>query len=164
MVKYDLDNLSESEIEDIMHSLKHPTQVRSFDKWYQDISSTLFLGQTNYDDQKVIGEFDHIRYILHVRVGRLENRFSIHLRFAKNNMHLLRLDVGTGHQNPDGTRVDEDHIHVYVSSEKHAKFYATPLSKSDFPNLKNLADALDAFIDYTNVKKGGRNGYERSGT
>ncbi len=141
-----------------MHSLKHPSTIKSFDQWYQDVSSSLFLGQTNYDNQRVIGDVDKIRYILHIRVGKFENRYSIHLRFIENNMHLLRLDVGTGHSNPDGTHISGDHIHIYVSSEKHAKFFATPLEKSDFPNLNNLADALDAFLDYTNVKRRRRNG------
>jgi hypothetical protein len=137
-----------------MHSLKHPTAIKSFSDWYQDISTSFFLGKVKYDNQRIIGTIDKIQYILHVHVGKFENRFSIHLRFTENNIHLLRLDVGTGHTNPDGVHIDEDHIHVYVSSEKHAKFFATPLSKSDFPNLKNIADALDAFLNYTNIDRG----------
>lgn len=136
-----------------MHSLKHPTSTKSFAEWYQDISTSLFLGAAHYDDQRIIGDVDKIRYILHVRVGKFENRYSIHLRFKENNMHLLRLDVGTGHTNPDGVHINQDHVHIYVSSEKYAKFFATPLNKSDFPNLNNLADALDAFLDYTNIKR-----------
>jgi hypothetical protein len=153
MSNFDLDNLTDDEVHELMHALKHPSVVKSFTTWYQNIATELFLGTVDYPDQLVIDEIDNVKYILHARRGMLENRFSIHLRFKNNNMHLLRLDIGTTHRNPDGTRVDEDHVHIYVNSQKHSKHYAIPLSASEFPNVKNFADALTSFLEYTNIQR-----------
>lgn len=148
--RYDINNLQDDEINILLDALKKPKRIISFNKMYSDISTALFLGPMD-EDQEIVDNENGIKYIFHIRRSRFEERYSIHLRFKRNSMHLLRLDIGTGHENPDGTRINEDHIHIYVSSQKHAKYYGTALKLSDFPNVHTFVEALDSFLLYTNI-------------
>lgn len=49
---------------------------------------------------EVVGKASGISYRLHIYRGLLENKYSMHLRFAENNIHLVRLCInGNKHHN-----------------------------------------------------------------
>lgn len=112
--RYDINNLQDNEINILLDALKNPKRIISFNKMYSDISTALFLSPMD-EDQEIVDNENGIKYIFHIRRSRFEERYSIHLRFKRNSMHLLRLDIGTGHENPDGTRINEDHIHILLA-------------------------------------------------
>ncbi|MBD3948809.1 hypothetical protein I4Q36_04470 [Tuanshanicoccus lijuaniae] len=106
-------------------------------------------------DEGII-DTDGIEYILHVYRGRIETtRFSIHLLFLEYNHHLIRVDMDPSicHNNPDGTKITGSHIHIYDNSNSIKDLIAYPLADKDFPELTNIIDAFQAFLNYTNIKE-----------
>ena len=105
------------------------------------------------DDTPVLGIYEGIEYKLHrYRHPYEKDRYSIHLRFKENNEHLLRLDVNNGtHRNPDGTIIQQNHIHIYTDSEfaKDAFAYELP---TDFSDLESIFSAFEQFLLYTNIQ------------
>ncbi|MFT8882610.1 MAG: hypothetical protein ABF975_01185 [Liquorilactobacillus hordei] len=152
--KYDINDLSTVEIKQLISKLKHPTNVISFNDMFQKISNS-FSKKTNDIltlDEFVLDVGDDILYILHFRRSRFEDRYTIHLRFKENSFHLIRIDIGSGHRNPDNTKLNEDHIHFYVDSNNPSTDWAMPLSSGNFPNVQNFVDAFKTFLIYTNIK------------
>lgn len=60
----------------------------------------------------VSGQFSNIAYKMHVYRGNIGYKYSVHLRFTNNNVHLIRLCInGSRHHNEDGTIVGKNHLH-----------------------------------------------------
>lgn len=157
MNNYDVDNLSKTEVAELIKALKEPVNEDSFSSMYQQLVTALPV-LTTQQNQAVIDPGNNIQYVFHVKRSRFENRYSIHLRFKSNNIHLVRLDIGMGHLNPDGTRIDSDHIHFYVEPGTDSKHFGMALETSDFPVISTFIDAFDAFLRYTNIQlRGGEN-------
>ena len=147
----DINNLSDAEVQQLIHRLKHPKNIVSFNETYQKISS--LFGRI--DIEELIIDDGDIEYILSAYQGRLEVKsFSIHLRFKENHEHLIRVDVNprNRHMNPDGTVVTESHLHFYNNQFSKKDAVAIPLKDSTFPNISTIVDAFAEFINYTNIK------------
>lgn len=143
--------LNSNEIESLINSLKHPEKVFLLQELSQEINS-LFGGIDR--TEKVIGKHDGIEYFFVVRRGnRDENRFSLHLRFAETHTHLIRVDFGSGHRYPDGTRLKEDHMHILWNPLIKESRKVIPLSETEFINIKTIAKAYEQFICYTNIEE-----------
>ncbi len=112
----DLDNLNDKEVQELINNLKHPTRKFTL----QEINAKISVLFGSIDiSENIIGVIDNIEYTLCIYRGRREpNRYSINLRFTNKYHQLIRIDIGAGHNNPDGTRITGDHIHIY--SDKYS--------------------------------------------
>lgn len=81
----------------------------------------------------------------------------MHLRFAENNIHLVRLCInGNKHHNSDGSVVGVNHIHIYKLNENgQPEGYAYDLTDFPFSENDDLADAVDKFFSYINLQERG---------
>lgn len=150
----DFDNLTDLEVSQLIERLKHPQNRITFNVAYKQIT-TLF-GNINFEEP-IIDDED-FEYFLKVYRGRIDNnRFSIHLRFKEFYHHLVRVDINpsNNHNNPDGTKIIGDHIHIYSSVHNPKDAVAIPLSDSDFPNVKNIVESFESFLSYNNIKQKG---------
>ena len=64
---------------------------------------------------------------------------------------LARLDIGgPSHQNPDGTRIDGSHLHLY--NEEYGDKFAVPLSQiKEFDGASGIEKHLECFLSYCNI-------------
>lgn len=78
------------------------------------------------------------------------SKFKVQSR-ARRTWVLARLDFGgPPHQNPDGTRIDGSHLHIY--NEEYGDKVAIPLSDVPaFCNAAGMADLLDRFMTFCHV-------------
>ena len=107
------------------------------------------------DDTPVIDFTHNIEYTLHRYRHPIDpSRFSIHLRFKITNAILIRIDINNGtHTNPDGTKIGQNHMHLYRESAGPRKdAIAMPLP-DDIHNISTFLLVLDAFLAYTHIKQ-----------
>ncbi|MHA3065756.1 DUF6978 family protein [Lacticaseibacillus saniviri] len=140
-----LDELSDMDVTNLITAFKkfleHPI-----------MPPTLFGKIKN--EEIVEDSINGIHYVLHYYRGNLENKYSIHLRFTGNNLHLVRLCInGSRHYNLDGSVVEGNHIHIYhyspISGELEGRAY--PLSQTNFDSDGNLEVSLDHFMTFTHI-------------
>lgn len=155
MDNIDLNNLTKDNINYLLHSLKYPSKLLEV----QEIRNKLLSLHVNRykKDTMVIGVVDNIQYILHVFIPKyksIDERYSIHLRFTDTYEQLIRVDIGSGHHNPKGYPdcSNVDHVHIYNPDKLPHDIIAYPLKKFNFPNINNIIEAFDEFLEYTNIK------------
>ncbi|API89394.1 hypothetical protein BKP56_09070 [Marinilactibacillus sp. 15R] len=142
---------SDKNIDKLIKSLKQPTKLFILNDISQEVSS--LIGSVDVDE-RVIGIADDIEYkLVIIRGPRDINRYSIHLRFKENNIHLIRVDIGGGHRYPDGTRLNEPHVHFISDPFNQTNKEVVTLKEANFPNVDTILDAFEAFICYTNIKE-----------
>lgn len=141
-----------------MSALDHLSdlQVQALIKSSKEMKENLPIEMPEFgkikDDTLVLGHYNHIEYKLHRYRHPIDSeRFSIHIRFVENNEQLLRVDINNGtHRNPDGEKIQQNHIHIYKNSEYSKDAYAVPLP-GEFSNLESIFSALNDFLVYTNI-------------
>ena len=103
----------------------------------------------------VKGEEHGIAYKFHVYRGIEENKYSMHLRFAENNIHLIRLCIsGSKHHNSDGSVADFDHVHIYQTADNgKVEGYAYSLDNFPFDKDNSLAESVEKFLDYIKLRE-----------
>ncbi|MGK0551950.1 DUF6978 family protein [Enterococcus faecalis] len=147
----DINSLDNTEVQELIHSLKKPTRLFALSEINEKIS-TMF-GKISISES-VIGIIDSVEYTLCIYRGKRDpHRFSINLRFSNHHHQLIRLDIGSGHNNPDGSKITGDHIHIYNKNFPKRDSYAYSLDIHDFPNVENMIDAFYKFSMYTNIKE-----------
>lgn len=105
-------------------------------------------------DMKVTGKTSNLVYSFHAYRGRIENKYSMHIRFKETNAHLVRLCInGSAHHNSDGTKVSGNHIHIYRFNGKYPESYAYPLEDYEFDENDPLDKALSNFIKLLHIEE-----------
>lgn len=143
----DYSNLNEKQVEFIIRTIK---------KLLNEMPKSFPLPSVSKVNEtyKVRDENYNIDFKLHVYRGRIENRYSMHIRFSKNNMHLVRLCInsGTGHKNyADNTSVGKSHIHIYdVKSPTNE--YAYGLDDYDFFEEDELIESFEKFLKFLSIE------------
>lgn len=142
---------SDDDIDKLISSLKSPSKLFALNDISQEVSK--LVGTVNAEEI-VIGIVDDIEYKFVINRGSRDiNRYSLHLRFKENNIHLIRVDIGSGHRYPDGTRINEPHIHFISDPNNHTNRKVIKLTDSNFPNVNTIVEAFEAFVCYTNIKE-----------
>lgn len=115
-------NLSSNEVNRLIKSLKTFKESATFKK--------PILGKIK-DDTPLIDYENQIEYKFHRYRHPLDStRFSLHMRFTENNDHLIRLDVNNGtHRNPDGRKIEQNHLHIYNRKLERKDAFAISLPK-----------------------------------
>lgn len=145
---FDLDNLTDSEVKALIETIKE-----LLDK---TIQSEPIIGVAKVsEDYRVTDAINHIEYILHLHRGKLEaNKYSMHIRFTYNHIHLVRLCINAGNNHinkSDRTNVGKNHIHIYDSSTDSME-YAYNLDNYTFDKNDSLIESFYKFIDFLNIK------------
>lgn len=139
----DLEKLNDNEVAQLINEAKH---------FLENFNLTVPMGKFNID-QTVLGESSNLKYIWHAYRGRLDTKYSLHIRFKQNNAHLVRLCInGTRHHNYDGTTVEGNHIHLYRYVNNSIVSYAYPLDNYIFKSNDTLEDAIDKFLQFVNIR------------
>lgn len=129
--------------------------INTFKQFIKDpIKLPPLVGSTK-DDAYVEDSVNGIRYVMHYYRGNIENKYSIHLRFTDNNIHLVRLCINGGrHYNADGTFADGNHIHLYhfIKGLGEVEAHVYPLTSTPFGDPQSLIEDLEKFIAYVHVK------------
>ncbi|QLL71026.1 hypothetical protein GTO83_06780 [Lactobacillus sp. 3B(2020)] len=141
----DTNNLSDSAVKELIQELKNflkPTTI--------DIPQ---LGKYK-KEASLVGKRHGIEYKFHVYRGNIQVKYSIHLRFVKNDVHLVRLCInGTKHHNEDGTVVGKNHIHIYKKHNDHIESYAYDLKQFPFDESSELSEGVEKFLSYVNIRE-----------
>jgi hypothetical protein len=75
--------------------------------------------------------------------GKYQNR-------ARQIIILVRLDFGgQPHQNPDEREIPSPHLHIY--REGYGDKWAVPIPTDRFPDILDLWQTLEDFMDYCNI-------------
>lgn len=105
---WDINNSNRSEAHKLLKELKNPINILDYKDVYNQI-----VQSTTYDDKTyrclVIDKINQITYDFSIHTTAIDTRFSITLRFKKNNIHLIRLDFVDyiTHTNNIGTPQEE---------------------------------------------------------
>ena len=103
-------------------------------------------------EESLSDKLNGITYSLHIYRGNLESKYSMHIRFISNNVHLVRLCIhGSIHHNFDG-RIGGNHLHVYKLHDGTPIDYAYPLDQTPFDKSDDLAKSMDNFFKYVSIK------------
>ncbi|MFW6161700.1 MAG: DUF6978 family protein [Planctomycetota bacterium] len=90
------------------------------------------------------------RFLLTVNRKTIRVAKRSYQTLARKVIVLVRLDYGQPHTNPDGTRIDGPHLHLY--REGYAAKWAKPVPPQEFPNLGDPYRALVVdFMDFCHV-------------
>lgn len=109
----DFNNLSNQEVEVLIKRLKNPSNRLSYDT----VNKKLTAMFNSIDITESIIDDGEVEYFLHIYRGNYDlSRFSFHIRFKDNNVHLVRVDINPSgkHVNPDGSVIADSHIHIYT--------------------------------------------------
>jgi len=89
-------------------------------------------------------------FILDIRRGRIDLRKGNYQNRVRQMVILVRLDFGGApHRNPDGEEVSCPHLHVY--REGYGSKWAIPVPADKFPNLGDLWQTFEDFMQFCNV-------------
>ena len=138
----DVDNLTPVEVDTLIKSAKYMQ-----DAYPTDIP----LGKIN-DQFDLLDDTNNIDYkFRRYRHPIDDTRFSISIRLKENNAFLVRLDIQNGtHKNPDGTKIQQNHIHIYDNGGGPRKDdYARPLPPVFNGHVHSIFAAIEMFfIEY----------------
>lgn len=139
-------NLDENEVKSLINEIKYflehvQIQIPTFGKYKKEVD--------------VKGQKFGISYKFHVYRGTAENKYSMHLRFSENNIHLIRLCInGSKHHNSDDSKVDFNHVHIYqVNENGEIDDYAYNLDNFPFDKDNSLAESVEKFLEYINLRE-----------
>lgn len=148
----DLDNLTDDEVKYLILHIKE-----SIDKTIDTINKETSLIGSIKKDIQVLDYENNINYILHIYRGNVDNKYSMHIRFNKNHLHLIRLCInGSNHINSDGTKGGKNHLHVYKIINNQHEDYAYDIMKyniNEFSKDDNLLTSFDKFVKLLNIKE-----------
>lgn len=142
----DINSLTDQEVKILVNEIKH----------FAD-SLTINIPLIGMYELNADVKSQKIEYKFHIYRGNIKNKYSLHLRFSENNIHLVRLCInGTVHHNKlDETKVGSNHIHIYKydSSKDEIFDYAYNLDTFPFDKNDKLSDAVNKFTKYVNIKR-----------
>ncbi|MGI1808889.1 DUF6978 family protein [Pediococcus pentosaceus] len=141
----ELDNLTDIEISALIKELKYFLKNPQID--------IPMVGQYK-QEEIVLDKLNNIEYKFKTYRGKLDTKYSIHIRFLDNNKHLIRLCInGSNHTNNDGIKVSGNHIHIYKFDGKEQTDYAYELDNFPFDKDDDLAESVSNFIKFVNIKE-----------
>ncbi|MDV7718305.1 hypothetical protein GA840_00185 [Pediococcus ethanolidurans] len=104
-------------------------------------------------EKSIIGTRSQIYYKFGIYRGNLTIKYSLHIRFFRNNVHLIRLCVnGSRHHNEDGSVIGPNHVHIYSFHDKHIESKAFNFSNFPFNELDSLEEAIIKFEKLVQLK------------
>jgi hypothetical protein len=91
-------------------------------------------------------------FMLDISRGKIDLLKGKYQNRARQIIILVRLDFGgQPHQNPDEQEIQSPHLHIY--REGYGDKWAIPLPKDKFPNISDLWQTLQDFMDFCNISE-----------
>ncbi|WP_439646200.1 DUF6978 family protein [Lacticaseibacillus sharpeae] len=130
------DNLTNSEVQWLLKTTKHPISNAELRKMEKKIAAQR-KGVLRVDID-VVGAGDEL-VLQYYRRMKKQIKYSISLRFKNDGTQLIRLDIGGKHKN-HGDLVTQtyNHMHVYSAHTHNHTENAQAISAMIFKPLKNL--------------------------
>lgn len=101
--------------------------------------------------RELIGADQRERFLLDIWRGTLRISKVKYQTRGRKVIVLVRLDIdGAPHTNPDGTRIDGAHLHIY--REGFEDKWAYPIDTGEFSNVSDIYDAFGDFCRYCNIR------------
>lgn len=89
-------------------------------------------------------------FLLDISRGKIDLLKGTYQNRSRQVVVLVRLDFGgQPHRNPDGNEIPSPHLHVY--REGYGDKWATPIPVERFPNIGDLWQTLQDFLNYCNI-------------
>jgi hypothetical protein len=89
-------------------------------------------------------------FMLDISRGKIDMLKGKYQNRARQIIILVRLDFGgQPHQNPDEQEIPSPHLHIY--REGYGDKWAVPIPTDRFPNILDLWQTLEDFMDYCNI-------------
>jgi hypothetical protein len=135
----DINKLTPAEVDSLINSAK-----MMLDKYPTDMPLGKIDDQFDLCDDSNGIDYKFRRY----RHPIDDTRFSISIRIKNNNAFLVRLDIQNGtHKNPDGTKIAQNHIHIYDNGGGPRKDdYARPLPPVFNGRVYSIFKAIEVFF------------------
>ncbi|MDO8771061.1 MAG: hypothetical protein Q7K57_20600 [Burkholderiaceae bacterium] len=109
---------------------------------YPNAGRSLIVPLTSQDKRE--------EFLLDIYRGRIDLLKGTYQNRARQVIVLVRLDFGGApHRNPDGMEVPCPHLHLY--REGFGDKWAEPLPVDKFPNIDDLWQTLEDFMQFCNV-------------
>jgi len=138
-----LDTLTDIEVAALIKELKYFLNNPQFD--------IPMFGKYK-DEEVVLDKLNNIEYRFKAYRGSLDTKYSIHIRFLDNNIHLVRLCINSSnHKNNDGSKVGRNHIHIYKFDGNDQTDHAYDLDKVPFDESDDLTKAVNKFFNFVNI-------------
>jgi hypothetical protein len=100
---------------------------------------------------ELIGDDDREQFLLDLWRGTLRLSKVRYQTRGRKIIVLVRVEInGAPHTNPDGTRIDGTHIHIY--REGFEDKWAYPLDRNNFRNPQNMRECFEDFCRYCNIE------------
>jgi hypothetical protein len=114
-------------------------------------SVTISISPGTDQTHELIGDDKRERFLLDLWRGMLRLSKLRHQTRGRKVIVLVRLDIdGAPHTNPDGTRLNGTHIHVY--REGYEDKWAYPIDRTEFRNSSDIQQTFEDFCRYCNVQ------------
>lgn len=157
MERYDLDNLTEEEVMDLISYEKNPTDPLEYNEVYSQIIGTLTYSSKSYRCG-VIDKSRKIMYSLNIHTTPVNTVFSIGLMIIENHKHLVRFDFGEGLKHTNNIGIDDEevihgsHVHFNSPAGKYESKNVVPIGNiENFSNIRTIIKAWERFIKYANI-------------
>ena len=112
---------------------------------------TLSMPPGSDQTHELIGNDDRERFLLDLWRGTLKLSKIKYQTRGRKVIVLVRLDIdGAPHTNPDGTRLNRTHIHIY--REGYEDKWAFPVDPGEFGNISDIKRTLEDFCRYCNIQ------------
>jgi len=113
-------------------------------------SVTISLPPGSDHTHELVSEDTRERFLLDLWRGTIRLSKLKFQNRGRKVIVLVRLDInGAPHTNPDGTRLDGAHLHVYL--EGFEDKWAYPINNNEFRNPSSIQDSFDDFCRYCNI-------------
>ena len=135
-------NLTQSEADALIAIEK---QRLNDDRWNcPSLGGTISIPLTSTDKRESF-HLDISRGRIDLLRGKYQNR-------ARQIIVLVRIDFGgQPHRNPDGEELPSPHLHIY--REGFGDKWAVPVPPDKFPNMSDLWQTLNDFMQFCNIKE-----------
>lgn len=164
MKPYDEENLTNDEVQTLIHELKNPRPRSGLQRLFKLVSAKLEVGPETIDGVIVVRAVaSSIEYKLYIYCGDTHLnpqhiKYTIHLRFKISNEHLVRLDINGKHRNPDERRARTySHLHVYTNRYVRHDRVAVAIDPTVFTDVGSIVVTLEQFAQLVNIEKKGVN-------
>ena len=100
---------------------------------------------------ELVGNDKRERFLLDLWRGTLRLSKVKYQTRGRKIIVLVRLDIDSApHTNPDGTKINGTHIHLY--REGYEDKWAFPVDPAEFGNPSDIQRTLEDFFRYCNIK------------
>lgn len=120
-------------------------------KHFED-EATVTLPPGSNTSHALVAHVSHEHFLLDLWRGSIRLSKARYQTRVRTTVVLARLDIDAApHTNPDGERIEGTHLHVY--REGYEARWAMPVDPADFPNPRDLEQALRDFCRYCSIEQ-----------